>query len=185
MPITRVVVAHGYGAQPADHWFPWLAEALTEEGVSVIVPRLPDSDAPRPDRWTGDLVEVIGVPDANTAVVAHSLGTASTLHALDRVPGEWVLGAFVSVAGFVSALPALPQLDSFTAIRPDVARTASRTAVRAVVQSDADSYVPASHTRELSDLLRAETFTLAGAGHFLGEDDVRALPIVLDRLQDA
>ena len=28
IPFERVVILHGYGATPADHWFPWLTRAV-------------------------------------------------------------------------------------------------------------------------------------------------------------
>ncbi len=124
----------------------------------------------------------MGIPDESTGIVTHSLGGVTALHALDRLPGQWRLGAFIAVAGFVSPLPTLPELDSFTAVRPDVERTAARTAHRSVLLSDNDTYVPAAHTATLGRALRAEAITVPGAGHFLTEEGVTTLPQVAERL---
>jgi len=176
------VIVHGYSATPADHWFGSLTEALERAGVAVRVPALPDAGEPHLEKWITAVGQAIGAPDERTGIVTHSLGGVTALHALDRVPGQWRLAAFVAVAGFVSALPTLPQLDSFTAVRPDVERTAARTAHRSVLLSDNDGYVPAAHTAALGQALRAEAITVPGAGHFLAEEGITTLPEVAERL---
>lgn len=182
MSLSRVVIVHGYSATPVDHWFGSLAEALETAGVAVRVPALPNPGAPDLEEWIAAVGPAIGDPDERTGIVTHSLGGVTTLHALDRLPGQWRLGAFIAVAGFVSPLPTLPELDSFTAVRPNAERTATRTAHRSVLLSDNDTYVPAAHTAALGRALRAETITVPGAGHFLAEEGVTALPHVADRL---
>ncbi len=182
MSLSRAVIFHGYAATPADHWFGYLADRLEHEGIAVQVPALPDSDAPDFEQWVAAAVEAIGVPDEGTAIVTHSLGGVTVLHALDRIPADWRLGALMAVAGFVSPLPVLPELDSFTSTRPNVERTAFRTASRTVLLSDNDSYVPPALTLALGDALNAEAVTLAGAGHFLADDGVIALPQAAERL---
>ena len=34
--VRRVVVVHGYDAAPDQHWFPWLRDRLTAEGVRTV-----------------------------------------------------------------------------------------------------------------------------------------------------
>jgi len=182
MSLQRVIIIHGYGASPADHWFGSLAEALRAQGVEVDIPQLPDPLEPDLQQWTDAAVEAIGTPDAGTAVVSHSLGVVTALHALDRVPGEWRLGAFVGVAGFLDPLPSMPALDVFTATAPDAARTAERTAARLVLHSDEDPYVPTALTLRLAETLDAETIAVPGAGHFLAGEGVTELPQVAERL---
>lgn len=150
--------------------------------MQVQVPALPDSDAPDLRRWTAAVVDALGTPDKKTALVTHSLGGVTALHALDSIPGEWRLGALIAVAGFVAPLPVLPQLDSFTTARPDVERTAKRTTVRRVVLSDNDAFVPASHSLTLSETLGADAITVPAAGHFLADDGVTTLPTVVELL---
>ncbi|MDQ4113921.1 MAG: alpha/beta hydrolase [Actinomycetota bacterium] len=182
MGLSRVVIVHGYSATPADHWFGSLARSLENEGIAVRVPALPNSESPDLERWITAVGRAVGIPDERTGIVTHSLGGVTTLHALDRVPGDWRLGALVAVAGFVSPLPVLPELDPFTAVRPDVERTAACTGARTVLLSDNDAYVPAAHTLALGESLQAETISIPGAGHFLAEDGVTTLPSVAERL---
>ncbi|GAA2182571.1 alpha/beta hydrolase [Brooklawnia cerclae] len=183
MSIERVIVFHGYQASPSDHWFGWLADELATTGASVRIPTMPNSDDPDRESWVAQAAREIGAPDEHTAIVTHSLGGVTALHALDRIDGDWTLGAFIAVAGFVQPLPELPPLDAFTVRAPDVHRTTSRTVYRRVLLSADDPFVPVDHALTLARLLDAETTTFPSAGHFLGRDGFTRLPHVLAQLR--
>lgn len=174
--IERVIIFHGYSATPADHWFTWLADELAPAGIQVQVPALPDSATPDVETWIATASEAIGAPDQHTAIVTHSLGGVTALHALDTIDGDWTLGTLASVSGFVEPLPVLPELDPFTARVPDLSRTASRTTSRVVLLSDNDTIVPPHLSQNLARLLDAETITVPGAGHFLADEGITRLP---------
>lgn len=180
--LRRVVILHGYLASPRDHWFGSLAASLTDAGIDVAVPALPRSDAPELETWVRAAAEAIGTPDAETGIVTHSLGTLTALHALDQTPGEWNLGAFVGVAGFITTVPGLELLDDFARPAPDVARTAVRTGARLAVFSDNDAIVPPSLSQQFADAMDATRTVVAGAGHFLASEGVTELPAAADFL---
>lgn len=179
MSLDRLVIVHGYHASPAAHWFPWLADEVARDGVQVDIPALPSPTSPDPERWITAVSDTIGTPDDGLTVVAHSLGAITVLHALTRLTGDWSLGAFVAVSGFASSLPALPELDNFTADPPDIERLAERIGHRTVVLSDNDTIVPPAATHDLGRRLDAELVTVSGAGHFLADDGYTTLPAVL------
>ncbi|NJP97715.1 hypothetical protein HCN51_51255 [Nonomuraea sp. FMUSA5-5] len=89
--------------------------------MKVEIPALPNSTAPEPEPWITAAAEALGEPDGRTAVVGHSLGCVTALHALDRLDGDWKLDTLIAVSGFVSPTPALPELDPFTRAVPNVA----------------------------------------------------------------
>merc|ERR1712166_23711 len=92
MLLRRVVVAHGYTAHPQKHWFPRLKAQLEPLGIQVIVPPLPNTEAPVLEQWVDALTEAIGIPDEQTVVVGHSLGCVAALHRWGscQVSGSWV-----------------------------------------------------------------------------------------------
>ncbi len=178
MSSPRVVVLHGYQASPRDHWFGWLDAELAADGIRVEVPELPVSHAPDPQRWVAAARAAIGVPDAATVVVGHSLGCVTALHALSGVAAPWALGGLVLVAGFDRPLPDLPELDAFSATRPDHPGIAAATAHRHVLASQDDAVVPVRFSRDLAVALDATLTTVPHAGHFLGIDGHTELPAV-------
>ncbi len=125
----------------------------------------------------------IGVPDETLSVVAHSLGAITVLHALDRLPGDWSIRGLVAVSGFAEPLPALPELDPFTASPPDARRLARRILHRTAIVSDDDTVVPPSATTALARLLDARLVTVPGGGHFLADDGFTALEPALRAVQ--
>lgn len=180
--IRRAVVFHGYGAQPQDHWFPWLAEQLELTGVSTHVPALPNPAFPDRRAWAAAASEFIGVPQPDSLVVAHSLGCLAVLRHLASLDGSWRLGALVLVAGFVEALPTLPNLDDFIGEGANVAELAAHVESLTVLRSDDDPYVPLEHTDRLARLLGTSARVIPRAGHFLADDGVESLPGVLEAL---
>lgn len=181
--LRRVLIVHGFAAAPDAHWFPWLRDALDTAGVDATVVTLPSPDAPKAAAWQAAVGEAIGVPDAGTWIVAHSLGGITVLRALAALTDPWQLGGLVLVSGFTGALKSLPVLDEYLSTDVDVERIANYIRVRAVVRSDADVFVPTEASNELAQRLNAELHIQPGAGHFLTEDGVSDLPLVLDLLQ--
>lgn len=183
----RIVLVHGYGATPQDHWFPWLSRL----GIPVDAPALPDPTAPRAEEWISRAAAAIGRTDARTVVVTHSLGGITALQALARLRrtgrAEEPLAGFVAVAPFARPLPPAgdPQLDAFLdralpafleGFAPEPIRAVLGTV--SVMRSDDDAIVPAAHSDDVAAALDGRTVVVPGAGHFLAEDGMRELPAV-------
>lgn len=181
--LRRVLIVHGYAAAPTAHWFPWLRDSLNTDGVDATVVTLPTPEAPEAAAWKDTVAKEVGVPDAGTWIVAHSLGGITVLRALAAITEPWQLGGLVLVSGFTGALKSLPVLDAYLNTDVDAERIAKNIGVRAMVRSDADVFVPAETSDELAQRLNAELHIQPGAGHFLTENGVSALPLVLDLLR--
>jgi uncharacterized protein len=179
----RVVIVPGYGATPADHWFPWLRGALTADGIGASVVSLPTPDAPVAQQWEAAVADALAVPDADTWVVAHSLGSITTLRVLAALPEPWRLGGLVLVSGFTAPLHVLPGLDDYVAADVDAERVREHVAARVMIRSDADGIVPPAASDALAERLGATLRIVPGAGHFLADDGVTELPVVRNALQ--
>ena len=173
----RIVVAHGYRADPSRHWFPWLVDHYGADTVSVMA--LPNSEAPDVETWVHAASAAIGEVDEDTILVGHSLGCVTLLNALHRHSGDGRLAALVLVAGFVDPLPNLPALDPFVAEPLDLERIRHRTAVRHVLRSDDDDVVDVPFTERLARLLDAPVTVVPGAGHFVDRQGIREIAELL------
>ncbi|MDT0168672.1 alpha/beta hydrolase [Pseudarthrobacter sp. BRE9] len=181
--VRRVVIVHGYESSPDANWFPWLQSTLEAEGVAVTVVPLPDPDDPDKAAWENAVSAALGVPDAATVVVAHSLGVVTALRVLAALPKPWELGGLVLVAGFMEPLEALPELDGFLATDVDVEGIATRIRERTVIRSDTDPFVPPAASDDLARRLDAQLQVHPGAGHFMADDGVTRLPALLDLIR--
>jgi uncharacterized protein len=178
--VQRVVIVHGYESSPDANWFPWLQGVLEAEGIAVTVVPLPDPDTPDKAAWENAVSAALGVPDATTVVVAHSLGAVTALRVLATLSEPWELGNLVLVAGFTEPLEALPELNGFLATDVDVERVASRIQERTVLRSDTDPFVPPEASDDLARRLGARLQVHPRAGHFMSDDGVTRLPALLD-----
>ncbi|WP_369371281.1 RBBP9/YdeN family alpha/beta hydrolase [Promicromonospora sp. Populi] len=172
----------GYGAGPGDHWFPWLQGSLVADGVAASVVALPTPDAPVAHEWEAAVAAALGAPGPGTWVVAHSLGGITTLRVLAALPEPWSLGGLVLVSGFTGPLNALPMLDGYLGADVDVERVRDHVAERVMIRSDADELVPPSASDALAARLVARRHVVPGAGHFLADDGITALPTVRSAL---
>ncbi|GAB2919334.1 alpha/beta hydrolase [Micromonospora polyrhachis] len=180
--IKRLLVVHGYGATPDDHWFPWLRDLLTARGVDVTVLSLPEPQAPSAADWHEAVSAALPDVDEQTWIVAHSLGAITVLRRLAVLPQPWTLGGAILVSGFTGRLDVLPVLDDFLADGVDLTAVVPNIRQRHVIHSDDDTVVPPAASAALADRLKAQVHVVPGAGHFLGSEGVTTLPVLAELL---
>ncbi len=182
MTERRLVIVHGYMAAPEHHWFPWLQQQAEQSGLEVIIPRLPDSQAPHPEAWLDALETSVGAPDENTWLVGHSLGCITLLNYLTRRYPQAIAGGLVLVSGFSETVPGLEKLGSFSREPIAAESVIARIKRRAVIGSLNDQIVPPEFSLRLSQQLIAPFYALPECGHFLARDGVTELPLVASLL---
>ncbi len=190
--MKRVFIIHGWGGYPEEGWFPWLKKELEAKGIEVHVPAMPDSDNPKIEIWIPFLTEQVGVPDADTYFVGHSVGSQAVLRYLAT------LSAGVKVGGAVFVAPWLA-LDEETIreegpesveiAKPWVEMPIDWEKVRThadkffAIFSDDDPFVPIENQKLFQERLEAKTVIEHSKGHFGGGDGIKELPIVLEQLE--
>src|SRR3989344_6946533 len=96
----RVIITHGWGGHPKGDWFPWLKKELEAKSFEVHIPRLPNAENPRIEKWVPKLAQVVGVADEETYFVGHSMGCQAIARYLESLPEGVKIGGAVFVAGF-------------------------------------------------------------------------------------
>jgi len=180
----QVYIIHGYGASPANHWFPWLKEKLAEDDNQVSVLHMPNSSDPNREEWLETLANHIKNLDNNTYFVTHSLGSITLLNYLEQLNPLPSFGGFILVSGFSESLSILPSLDSFTAKKVDYKKIISATSSRVVIAAKDDHIVPQQLSQNLSKQLDASFFSIEKGGHFLEDDGFITFPFVYDVLKN-
>ncbi|MCO7125170.1 alpha/beta hydrolase [Sporolactobacillus shoreicorticis] len=180
----QIYIIHGYGAQPTNHWFPWLKEKLKADGHQVLIPHMPNSSSPDKEEWLEALVNEIKNLDSNTYFVAHSLGCITLLKYLEKLDPLPSFGGFILVSGFSAPLPSLPSISPFTAKKVDGSKIISATNSRAVIAAKDDYIVPFQFSQDLSEQLNASFYLVEKGGHFLKNDGFITFPLVFDLLNN-
>ena len=172
----RLFVVHGYQTQVDSHWFRWLCQQFPQTDAHIVA--LPDSHHPQFEAWLSALQAAIGQVDANTFIVAHSLGCVSTLRFLNGQTDAHTLGGLALVAGFAEPLQNLPELDAFTTAGLDWTRLQNHINHRLVVLSEDDAVVAPAATERLATALHAPLLRLNQRGHFMSQNGCDTLPEV-------
>ncbi len=177
----RVVIIHGWGATPHDHWFPWLSRELEAQGYAASVPAMPDTEKPDRDAWVSAIADTVGTPDEDTILVGHSIGTVAILRYLESLPmGTRIAGA-VLVAGFLEADDS--ELETFFRSPFDYDRIKNACSAVVAIESDDDPHVPPGSGALIEEKLGAQLVTLHHAGHMNTEDGFTALPPALGAIR--
>ncbi|WP_226530380.1 RBBP9/YdeN family alpha/beta hydrolase [Metabacillus niabensis] len=180
----QVYIIHGYGASPANHWFPWLKEKLIADGNQVSVLHMPNSSDPNKEEWLDTLTNEIKNVNNKTYFVTHSLGSITLLNYLDQLDPLPSFGGFIIVSGFSEPLSSLPSLNPFTVTIVDYKKIISATNSRAVIAAKDDYIVPIQLSKNLSKQLDTSFYPVEKGGHFLEEDGFTSFPLVYDILNN-
>lgn len=172
----RIVLIHGLKASSKTNFFPWLRDELHKLGHEVIVPDLPNPEAPDPEEWTRTLVEAVGTVDHETVILGHSLGGAAALRFLEAaevtstpracilISTPWMIKS-EDIRGFF-----LSELDF------DVLMWKASKFV--ILHSRDDKVIPFDHAEKYASVLHGKLIERnEGEGHFKDADQY---PIILD-----
>lgn len=183
----KVFIVHGWDGYPDEGWFPWLKKELEQKGFQAQVPAMPEPAEPKIEDWVSYLAKIVGDVDKNTFFVGHSIGCQTILRYLESLPADKKVGGVVFVAGWFTLMNlktdeekeiAQPWLE--TPI--DFEKIKQHTKKFFVLFSDNDEVVPKNNKELFEQNLGAKTAVEHNKGHFSGADEVKELPIVLDKL---
>jgi predicted alpha/beta hydrolase family esterase len=158
------LLIHGLEGSGPEHWQSRLAAALQERGHDVAYPALPDADHPRVDRWLEALdAELAGLPESETTVLCHSLGSLLWLHHAARRSASQVARALL-------VAPTQPDEEDPDSVgfrptpldRDGVAAAARETRL---VCSTNDPWCPPQTSQRIGDTIGVPIDWLENAGH--------------------
>lgn len=181
--MKRAIIVHCWSGYPEYCWYPYAKKELEKHGFTVLVPAMPETDAPKLSLWLPELRRVVGVPDDETFLVGHSSGCVTIMRYLESLTEGESIGAAVLVAGFTDDL-GFSELVNFFETPLDFEAMKQHCAKFVAIHSDDDPYVPLRHSDILKGVLDAKTIIKHNAGHFSGaadgEESCTELPDVVD-----
>lgn len=182
--MKTVYVIHGFQANPASHWFPWLKLQLNRRSIAVHVLTMPHPSDPKLEEWVDKLHSKVNTNPDHTYFVAHSLGCVMLLAYLSQHPPERPFAGMVLVSGFYEPIPNVPALAvladhafDFTALKRSVRQSAC-------VFSNNDLLVPTEYSQHLAQQLNARHCLIDNGGHFTDREGFTKLPVLDQLLHD-
>ncbi len=181
----RALIVHGWGGTPQEGWFPWLKNELEKNGFEVTVPAMPETNAPRISNWVPALSDAVGMPDAQTFLIGHSMGCQTIVRYIESLPNGVVVGGAVFVAGFLKKLTGLTAEEKETGdhwmnSKIDLQKVKTHLLNSVAIFSDNDEFVPLENRDEFENIFGSKIIIEKNKGHFSGSDDVTELPSALD-----
>jgi uncharacterized protein len=176
----RVILVHGFNANPEMNFHPWLAGQLRNRGFEVVVPELPLStkDELELPVIIERMKEQVGFLKSSDIILGHSLGAFIILQYLEAVEMTETPRAVILVgAPWKVSSPELRQL--FLAdLDADVMMWKAREYV--VVHAKDDEMVPFKHGEKMAERFKAQLVAPESGGHFMGEE----YPVLLETIQN-
>lgn len=171
----RLLIVPRWAGRASSDFYPWLRAELAAlpdaPFAEVVVPELPDPDAPRLDTWPPAILTALGTdPEllARTVVLAHSVGVQATLHALAALPDGVAIAGLLAVAGWWHVDRPWPTIIPWQSTVPDLARVRAALGSLLVLLSDDDPFTAdhAGNAVMWQERLGARVQLVPGAKHF-------------------
>ena len=159
--MKKVIIIHGWGSGPNEHWYQDEKKLLEGEGYEVCVPLMPDTDLPILEKWLEALEGL--KPDEDTVLIGHSLGVPTILRYLEN--GKNKVCKAILIAGFAESL-GLNETNNFVE-KPfdwEMIKKGAKEFV-AINQID-DPWVPLEVGKRLASNLDVEIVEVQGDNHF-------------------
>ncbi len=174
----KIILVHGYKASPKTNFFPWLERELRAKGFDVVVPELPNPEAPDRDEWTEALVKASVPLTDQTIIVGHSLGGAAALRMIEAAEARSTPHAMVMVA-----TPWMIKDEKFRGFfmsELDFEVLMWRASKFVVIHAQNDPIIPVEHGKRYASALHAKLITPETGEHFQGEE----YPVILQAILD-
>ncbi len=184
--MKRIIIVHRWSGGPNDDWRPWLKAELEKIGYDVSVPEMPDTDEPVIEKWVNRLAEVVGVPDADTYFIGHSIGCQAILRYVETI--EQPIGGALFVAGWFN-LENLEDEETEAVAKPWIETPINSSKIKTVLPkstliiSDNDPYGAFEENKQKFGELGSTVVVLHEAGHITEDDGFVEATDVLEQFK--
>lgn len=184
----RFLIVHGTEGSPEINWFPWIKNALENDGHIVNVPRFPTPENQNFDSWHQVASQYLNDSEAErTILIGHSTGAVFVLRMaeLTLIPFQAVFSVcpFNANLGFekYDALNA-----SFTVQHHFDWKKIKRGSKKFLLYAgDNDPYVPLSRSQEMADSLNTPLHIVQNGGHLNSECGFTKFDQLLDDIRQS
>lgn len=177
----NIIMIHGYGGNPENHWFPYIKTEMEQHGIQVFAPQMPGEHTP--EKWLEASGEWKDKINENTILIGHSVGATFLLQLIQDLEINIKGAIFVAGAGKPFSIEGgdKTEEDECNAFAKDISwkkikRNAGEVAIFA---STNDVDAPIEVTAHLSASIQSPAQYIEGRGHFT----VETFPELLEYLK--
>jgi len=163
----RIILIHGFNANPEMNFHPWLRDELHQAGFEVLAPELPFSGEPDLFEWLKAMEEQVGRIDSEDIILGHSLGAVMALRYLEGAEMTGTPRAVILVAA--PWTHKRPEMRSFFTHELDADVLMWKASDFIIVHSKDDDLVPFDHAEKYRDILKGKLLERDKEGHYMGE----------------
>ena len=164
----RIILIHGFNANPEMNFHPWLRDELHQAGFDVLAPELPFSGEPELFEWLKAMEEQVGRIEADDIILGHSLGAVMALRYLEAAEMTGTPRALILVAAPWTHKRKEMQSFFMSDFDADVLMWKAREFI--VVHSKDDKLVPFNHAEKYKEILRGKLLARDREDHYMGQE---------------
>jgi len=173
----RIILIHGFNANPEMNFHPWLRDELHQSGFEVLAPELPFSGEPDLAEWIKAMEEQVGRLESDDIILGHSLGGVMALRYLEAAEMTGTPKAVVLVAAPWNLKG--NALQSFFTHELDADVLMWKANEFVIVHSKDDDKVPFDHAEKYAKMLKGKLLAREGEDHYMGEK----YPVLLELIK--
>lgn len=178
----RVILVHGFNANPSKNFHPWLASSLRDRNFEVVTPELPlsiqDEEGFNLPNIIETMKEQVGFLKSDDILLGHSLGAFVILQYLEAVEMTETPRAVILVGPPWKVSRSELRRLFVEDLDAEVLMWKAREYV--VVHSKDDTIVPFEHGEKLALQLKARIIVTQNDGHFMEEKH----PVLLETIEE-
>ncbi len=166
-----VLLLHGWGGNKPAAWQEWLYTELTNAGVDVRYPKMPNPATPSQPAWLSTIHDAVkALPGASkVTVLCHSLGAISWMHYSNACTAQVADRVLLVAPPYVSHdLPPAdtpPGINGFFPVPLSASAIATAARETSIVCGENDCYGTEDQLKAYADKLEIPMNLLPGGGH--------------------
>lgn len=180
--MKNLVMIHGYNGIPKIYW--WLKQELEEKGYSVVMPEFPPQENVIYDKWKVILDEYKREINAETILIAHSIGNEFIIKYLTE--NNIKIKMYISLAGFAENFENEGKDDlnravkEFLVTEEEIELFKKLVSKKYSIYSDNDHIVPFEVLENYPKIIGAKPILIKGIGHMGKKSGLETIPEVLE-----
>ncbi len=184
----RIFIIHGWGGSPNEIMLRLLKEKISNKGLEVISPQMPNTNEPKIEEWVQYLEKIVEKPDEETYFIGHSVGCQAIMRYIETLPEKIQVRKLIFIAGWFN-LVNLEDEEEERIAEPWIKRPINFDRIKKIskeilVYISSNEYYGCieENTKTFKEKLGAKVLFEENMGHFTDDEGKEKLSNFVDKL---